>query len=85
MPLDRKEPIHGWVCSFYSNGTVMVGTTADRFPIKVPADESSWVATRRYAPSSLSIIARELATAEELPIDEAGVSHSASLARAQRV
>ena len=35
MPLLRTETIHGWVCKFYDNGTVMVGTTSDRFAIKV--------------------------------------------------
>ena len=46
----------------------MVGTAGDRFSIKVPASEESWVATRVRA----ELIKRELAAADELPIDEAG-------------
>ena len=68
MPLLRTETIHGWVCKFYDNDRVMVGTTARRFSMNVPADDTSWVATRLRA----ELIERELATAEELPIDEAG-------------
>jgi hypothetical protein len=68
MPLLRTETIHGWVCKFYDNDRVMVGTTARRFSMNVPADDTSWVATRLRAER----IERELATAEELPIDEAG-------------
>ena len=68
MPLLREEKIHGWPCKFYDNGVVMVGTTADRFSIKLLADEGAWFATKLRA----ELVARELATAEELPIDEAG-------------
>ena len=46
----------------------MVGTTARRFTMNVPADETSWVATRLPA----ELIKRELANAEELPIGGAG-------------
>ena len=68
MPLLRKDTIHGWRCSFYDNDRVMVGTTArSRFTMNVPADETSWFATRLRA----ELIERELATAEELPTDEA--------------
>ena len=69
MPVLRTETIHGWPCKFYDNGTVNVGTrAADRFSIKVPPDEGAWFATRLRA----ELIERELATAEELPTDEAG-------------
>ena len=68
MPLLRTETIHGYVCKFYDNGVVMVGTAGDRFTMKVPADETSWVATRLRA----ELIERQLAAADELPIDEAG-------------
>ena len=68
MPLLCQEKIHGWPCKFYDSGVVMVGTTADRFSIKLPSDEGAWFATRLRA----ELIERELATAEELPIDEAG-------------
>ena len=68
MPLLREEKIHGWPCKFYDNGVVMVGTTADRFSIKLLADEGAWFATKLRA----ELVARELATEEELPIDEAG-------------
>ena len=56
----------------------MVGTASDRFTIKVPADESSWVATRLRA----ELIKRELATATELPVDEAGEAAMAAKAEA---
>ena len=68
MPLLHTETIHGYVCKFYDGDVVKVGTTVDRFTIKVPAEESSWVATRLRA----ELIERELATAEELPMDEIG-------------
>mgnify|MGYP001493372669 CR=1 FL=1 len=69
MPLLRTETIHGWVCKFYDNDRVMVGTTACRFTMNVPADESSsWVATRLRT----ELIKRQLAAADELPTDEAG-------------
>ena len=79
MPLLRTETIHGWVCKFYDNDRVMVGTTARRFTMNLPADETTWVATRLRA----ELIARELATAEELPIDEAGEAAMASKAAAK--
>ena len=79
MPLLRTETIHGWVCKFYDNDRVMVGTTARRFTMNVPADETSWVATRLRT----ELIARELATAEELPIDLAGEAALASKAAAK--
>lgn len=51
-------------CKFYNNCCVTVGTrAADRFTIKVPADEVSWFATRLRA----ELIESELALAEELP------------------
>ena len=68
MPLLREETIHGVICKFYDGGVVKVGTKADRFTIRVPADEASWFATRLRA----ELIERELATADELPMDEAG-------------
>ena len=64
----REETIHGFICKFYDSGVVKVGTAADRFTIRVPDGESSWVATRLRA----ELIERELATAEELPMDEDG-------------
>ena len=79
MPLLRTETIHGFVCKFYDNDVVMVGTASDRFTIKVPADESSWVATRLRA----ELIKRELATAAELPIDEAGEAAMAARSAAK--
>ena len=39
MPLLRTETIHGYVCKFYGGDVVKVGTTADRFTIKVLAEE----------------------------------------------
>ena len=57
----------------------MVGTDSDRFTIKVPPDESSWVATRIRA----ELIKRELAAAEELPVDEAGEIAMAAKATAK--
>ena len=59
--------------------SVMVGTAADRFTIKVPADESWWVATRLRA----ELIKRELATAADLPMDEAGEAAMAAKAAAK--
>ena len=80
MPLLRTETVHGWRCNFYDNGGVTVGTrAADRFTIKVPADEVSWFATRLRA----ELIERELATAEELPMDEAGEAAIAAKAAAK--
>ena len=92
MPLLRKDTIHGWRCSFYDNDRVMVGTSArSRFPLNVPADETSWFATRLRA----ELIERELATAEELPMDEDGEAamaacnaaklHAAALTAASKV
>ena len=82
MPLLRTETIHGWVCKFYDNGTVMVGTTSDRFAIKVATDEASWFATRLRT----ELIKRELVAANELPVDESGetmlAAKSAANARA---
>ena len=71
--------IHGYECKFYDGDVVKVGTTADRFTIKVPAEESSWVATRLRA----ELIARELATAEELPMGEVGEAAMAAKATAK--
>ena len=69
MPCLRTETVHGVVCKFYDGGIVKVGTTAAcRFTIKVAADEESWFSTRLRA----ELIKRELATAAELPVDEAG-------------
>ena len=68
MPLLRTETIHDWMCKIYDKDRVMVGTTARRFTMNVPADETSWVATRLRA----ELIKRELANAEELPIGGAG-------------
>ena len=79
MPLLRSETIHGVVCKFYDGDVVKVGTGADRFTIRVPTDESQWVATRVRA----ELIARELATAEELPMDEAGEAAMAASAAAK--
>ena len=79
MPLLRTDHIHGWACKFYDRDVVMVGTGADRFTIKVPTDELSWVATRLRA----ELIKRELATAEELPTDEAGEAAMAAKSAAK--
>ena len=80
MPLLRTELVHGWPCKFYDNGGVTVGTrAADRFTIKVPTNEVSWFATRLRT----ELIERELATAEELPIDEAGEAAMAAKAAAK--
>ena len=79
MPLLRTETIHGCVCKFYDNDVVMVGTASDRFTIKVPANDLSWIATRLRA----ELIKRELATAAELPIDEAGEAAMAAKAAAK--
>ena len=79
MPLLRAETIHGWPCKFYDNGVVWVGTTANRFTMNVPADESSWVATRLRA----ELIRRELATADELAIDEDGEAAMAAKSAAK--
>ena len=68
MPLLRTETIHGWPCKFYDNDVVVVGTTTGRFSIKLPASEDTWFATRLRA----ELIKRELATADELVVDEAG-------------
>ena len=57
----------------------MIGTASDRFTIKVPADELAWVATRLRA----ELIKRELATAAELAIDEAGEAAMAAKAAAK--
>ena len=59
MPLLRTETIHDWMCKIYDKDRVMVGTTARRFTMNVPADETSWVATRLRA----ELIKRELANA----------------------
>ena len=79
MPLLRTETIHGVVCKFYDCHVVKVSTGADRFTIRVPTDELLWVATRVRA----ELIARELATAEELPIDDAGEAAMAANAAAK--
>ena len=79
MPLLSTEKIHGTVCKFYDGGLVKVGTTADRFTIRVPADESSWVATRARA----ELIERELSTADDLPMDEAGEAAMAACSAAK--
>ena len=68
MPLLRTETIHGVSCKFYDNAVVMLGTTTDRFSLHMPADQSSWFSTRLRA----ELIRRELATADELVVDEAG-------------
>ena len=80
MPLLRSETVHGVVCKFYDGCVVKVGTTAAaRFTIKVPADEATWFSTRLRA----ELIKRELATAAELPIDEAGEAAMAAKAAAK--
>ena len=56
------------MCKFYDGGVVKVGTASDRFTMRVPAEDESWVATRVRA----ELINRELAAADELPMDEAG-------------
>ena len=66
--MQRKETIHNVECKWYDGGTVVIGTTTARFTIKVPADEVSWFSTRLRA----ELVKRELATADELPLDEAG-------------
>lgn len=67
------------VCKFYDGGIIKVGTTAaGRFTMKVPSDEESWFATRLRA----ELIKRELATAAELPTDEAGEAAMATKAEA---
>ena len=74
MPLLRSETVHGVVCKFYDGCVVKVGTTAAaRFTIKVPADEATWFSTRLRA----ELIKRELATATELPVDEAAMAAKA--------
>ena len=79
MPCLRTEPIHGVVCKFYDGGIVKVGTTAAcRFTIKVAADEEWWFSTRLR----VELITRELATADELPVDEAGEAAMAAKAAA---
>ena len=79
MPLLRSETVHGVVCKFYDGCVVKVGTTAAaRFTIKVPANEASWFSTRLRA----ELIKRELATATELPVDEAGEAAMAAKAEA---
>ena len=50
----HRETIHDWMCKIYDKDRVMVGTTARRFTMNVPADETSWVATRLRADASLS-------------------------------
>ena len=78
MPLQRKETIHDVECKWYDGGTVMIGTTTARFTIKVPADEVSWFSTRLRA----ELIKRQLATADELAVDEAGEAAMAAKAEA---
>jgi hypothetical protein len=68
MPLLRTETIHGFSCKFYDNAVVMVGTTSGRFSLHVPAEQMSWFSTRLRA----ELIKRELATADNLVVDEAG-------------
>ena len=79
MPVLRTENIHNVVCKFYDGGVVKVGTAGDRFTIRVPAEEELWFGTRLRA----ELIRRELAMAEELPIDEAGEAAMASNAAAK--
>ena len=91
MPLLRTETIHGWPCKFYDDGLVKVGTKADRFTIRVPVGEGAWFAARLRA----KLIEKELATAEELPMDEAGEAamaacnaaklHAAALTAASKI
>ena len=76
MPLQRKETVHDVECKWYDGGTVVIGTTSARFTIKVPADEVSWFSTRLRA----ELIRRELATADELPLDELGEAAMAAKA-----
>jgi len=64
----REETVHGWSCKFYHDDVVKLGTKASRFTLKVPADELSWFGTRLRA----ELIRRELASASELRVDEAG-------------
>jgi hypothetical protein len=64
----REETVHGWSCKFYHGDVVKIGTKASRFTLKVPADELSWFGTRLRA----ELIRRELASASELRVDEAG-------------
>ena len=70
--------MHGWSCKFYQGDVVKIGTKASRFTLKVPADEVSWFATRLRA----ELIRRELASATELPVDEAGEAALAAKAAA---
>ena len=72
----REETVHGWSCKFYNGGVVKVGTKATRFTLKVPTDEVSWFSTRLRA----ELIKRELATADELTVDEAGEAVAATKA-----
>ena len=72
----REETVHGWSCKFYNGGVVKVGTKATRFTLKVPTDEVSWFSTRLRA----ELIKRELATADELTVDEAGEAAMATKA-----
>jgi phage-related minor tail protein len=74
----REETVHGWSCKFYQGDVVKIGTKASRFTLKVPADEVSWFATRLRA----ELIRRELASATELPVDEAGEAALAAKAAA---
>lgn len=76
MPLQREETVHGWPCKFYDGDVVKVGTKAARFTLKVPTDEVSWFSTRLRA----ELIKRELATADELPVEEAGEAAMAAKA-----
>jgi phage-related minor tail protein len=74
----HEETVHGWSCKFYQGDVVKIGTKASRFTLKVPADEVSWFATRLRA----ELIRRELASATELPVDEAGEAALAAKAAA---
>ena len=79
MPCLRTETAHGVVCKFYDGGIVKVGTTAAcRFTIKVAPDEECWFSTRLRA----ELITRELAMADELPVDEDGEAAMAAKAAA---
>lgn len=76
--MQRKETIHNVECKWYDGGTVVIGTTTARFTIKVPTDEVWWFSTRLRA----ELIKRELATADELPLDEPGEAAMAAKAAA---
>ena len=85
MPCLRTETVHGVVCKFYEDGGIVkVGTTAAcRFTIK----DSRWRPTRsagfqRGCGQTAELITRELAMADELPVDEDGEAAMAAKAAA---